>query len=127
MQEVEHWIELNLALSPTAQENIIASVVLLVCVLIFAFTSLFSYSYYGTKCLGYLLGAKYSHYYNYFYIASIILGSVSSITAVISLIDGMFALMAIPTMVSALLLSPKVMAAAKDYFRRMRELREVEA
>jgi len=103
------------------------SYVLLVCVLIFAFTSLFSYSYYGTKCLGFLLGAKYSHYYNYFYIGSIILGAVSSITAVISLIDGMFAMMAIPTMVSAILLSPKVMAAAKDYFRRMREFREVKA
>jgi alanine or glycine:cation symporter, AGCS family len=103
------------------------SYVLLLCVLIFAFTSLFSYSYYGTKCLGYLLGAKYGHYYNYFYIASIILGAVSSITAVISLIDGMFAMMAIPTMISAILLSPKVMVAAKDYFKRMQEFRQVKA
>lgn len=31
MQEVEHWIESNLGLSSTAQENIITSVVLLVC------------------------------------------------------------------------------------------------
>ena len=100
------------------------SYVLMVCVLIFAFTSLFSYSYYGTKCLSYLLGARYGHYYNYFYIASIILGAVSSITAVISLIDGMFAMMAIPTMISALLLSPKVMAAAKDYLRRMQEFKQ---
>lgn len=100
------------------------SYVLVVCVLIFAFTSLFSYSYYGTKCLGYLLGAKYSHYYNYFYVATILFGATATVTAVISLIDGMFAMMAIPTMTSALLLSPKVMAAAKNYFRRMRELRE---
>lgn len=101
------------------------SYVLVVCVLIFAFTSLFSYSYYGTKCLGYLLGAKYGHYYNYFYVATILFGAVATITAVISLIDGMFAMMAIPTMVSALLLSPKVMAAAKDYFRRMREFKQI--
>nr|WP_162055289.1 alanine/glycine:cation symporter family protein [Pontibacter pamirensis] len=100
------------------------SYILVLCVLVFAFTSLFSYSYYGTKCFGFLFGAKYKSYYNYFYVFTIILGATASITAVISLIDGMYAMMAIPTMTSALLLSPKVMAAAKDYFRRMREFRE---
>ncbi|MFD2999700.1 alanine/glycine:cation symporter family protein [Pontibacter toksunensis] len=102
------------------------SYILVLCVLIFAFTSLFSYSYYGTKCFGFLFGAKYKYYYNYFYVFTIVLGATASITAVISLIDGMYAMMAIPTMTSALLLSPKVMAAAKDYFRRMREFRESE-
>ncbi len=96
------------------------SYILVLCVLIFAFTSLFSYSYYGTKCFGFLFGAKYKYYYNYIYVATIIFGSVATMTAIISLIDGMYAMMAIPTMVSALLLSPKVMAAAKDYFRRMK-------
>ncbi|WP_220273404.1 alanine/glycine:cation symporter family protein [Pontibacter diazotrophicus] len=102
------------------------SYILVLCVLVFAFTSLFSYSYYGTKCFGFLFGAKYKSYYNYFYVFTIILGATASITAVISLIDGMYAMMAIPTMTSALLLSPKVMAAAKDYFRRMRKFREEE-
>ncbi|WP_439881010.1 alanine/glycine:cation symporter family protein [Pontibacter sp. MBLB2868] len=102
----------------------IGSYVLVVCVLIFAFTSLFSYSYYGTKCFSFLFGAKYKHYYNYFYVLTIIFGAVASITAVIALIDGMYAMMAIPTMVSALLLSPKVMRAARDYFKRMKEFRE---
>jgi AGCS family alanine or glycine:cation symporter len=102
------------------------SYILVLCVMIFAFTTLFSYSYYGTKCLGFLIGAKYKYYYNYFYVFSIILGATASITAVISLIDGMFAMMAIPTMTSALLLSPKVMAAAKDYFKRMREFKKEE-
>ncbi|MDX1617829.1 MAG: alanine:cation symporter family protein, partial [Balneolaceae bacterium] len=59
------------------------------------------------------------HWYNYFYVGSIIFGSVASIGAVINLIDGMFALMAIPTMISALLLAPKVRGAAKDYFSRI--------
>ncbi len=99
------------------------SYILVVCVLIFAFTSLFSYSYYGTKCFGFLFGAKYKNYYNYFYVFTILLGATASITAVISLIDGMYAMMAIPTMTSALLLSPKVMAAARDYFRRMKQFK----
>lgn len=94
--------------------------ILMLCGAIFAFTTLFSYSYYGGKCLGYLAGAENQHWYNYFYVASIVFGSVVSITSVINIIDGMFALMAIPTMVSAVVLSPKVIAATKTYFRELK-------
>jgi AGCS family alanine or glycine:cation symporter len=38
---------------------------------------------------------------------------------VVALITGMYALMAIPTMTSTLLLAPRVMNAARDYFQRM--------
>lgn len=95
--------------------------VLIASVVIFAISSMLTYSYYGSKCLGFLIGAERQHYYNYFYVVTIILGAVVSIDAVINFIDGMFAIMAIPTMISALLLSPKVREAAKDYaFRRNR-------
>ena len=90
-------------------------------VLIFGFSSLFTYSYYSTKCLGFLIGADKQKYFNYFYALAIIFGSVATINAVLNFTDGMFALMAIPTMTAGILLSPKVMAAAKDYFARMRE------
>lgn len=96
-------------------------VILILCVLIFSLTTMFTYSYYGTKCLGYLLGAERQHWYNYFYIFTIWFGAVASIDAVISLIDGMFAMMAIPTMVSALALSPKVREATVTYFAKYRE------
>ena len=75
-------------------------------------------AYYGTKCCGFVFGARYQHFYNYFYLLMIVVGAVSSLSAVISLIDGMYAMMAIPTMVSALLLAPKVMAQAKIYFAK---------
>lgn len=92
---------------------------LMISVTIFAASSLFTYSYYGTKCLGFLAGAERQKWYNLFYVASILLGATASISAIINLIDGMYAVMAIPTMTVALLLSPKVMNAAKDYFARM--------
>lgn len=98
----------------------IGAFVLIVCVLFFSMSTMFSYSYYGTKCLGFLIGAERQHYYNYFYVALIVGASVISLNMVINLIDGMYALMAIPTMVSALLLAPKVMSAARSYFTRMR-------
>ncbi len=91
---------------------------LIICVFIFSITTMFTYSYYGTKCLNFLGGAERKHYYNYFYIATIFIGSVTSIDMVINLIDGMFAMMAIPTMTATILLAPKVVEASKDYFHR---------
>ncbi len=92
--------------------------ILMIALLIFAITSLFSYSYYGAKCFSYLFGAQHIHYYQYFYILMVVWGAVASLGAVIGLIDGMYALMAFPTMISALLLSPKVIKAARIYFKK---------
>lgn len=101
-------------------------IILSICVLFFALTTLFSFSYYGTKCLGYLIGADKKHYFNYLYAVLIVIGSVIKLEAIINLIDGAYATMAIPTMVGALLLAPKVKAAAIDYFHRMNELEKKE-
>ena len=95
------------------------SYILTVCATIFAITSLFSLSYYGEKCFSYLAGDHRKKYYNYFYVASIIVGAVASLTAIIALIDGLYATMAIPTMISAILLFKKVRVAAVDYFKRL--------
>jgi AGCS family alanine or glycine:cation symporter len=92
------------------------SYLLLLCIAIFSISSLFSFSYYGTKCMGYLIGADKQHIYNYFYLGSILLASITSLDMMINLIDGFYALMAIPTMTAAILLAPKVMKEARRYF-----------
>jgi len=92
---------------------------LLICVFIFSITTMFTYSYYGSKCLGFLAGAHNRHYYNYFYLMTIFVGSITTIDMVINLIDGMFAMMAIPTMTATLLLAPKVREATRSYFQRL--------
>ncbi|EAY31781.1 alanine/glycine:cation symporter family protein [Microscilla marina] len=94
---------------------------LLICILVFALSTLFSYSYYGVKCTSFLLGAKRQNWYNYLYIGSIMYGAIASADAAVNLIDAMYALMAIPTMFSTIWLAPKVRDAYKDYFRRMKE------
>lgn len=93
---------------------------LLLCIVVFSVSSLFSYAYYGGKCLSFLIGDKNKHYYNYFYILSIILGATTSLALMINLIDGIFALMAIPTMTATLILAPRVVKEAKAYFKRMK-------
>lgn len=93
---------------------------LLICTFFFAITSLFSYSYYGSKTLSFMVGVRASKWYNYFYLATIIFGAVVSMQLVIHIIDIAYALMAIPTMTSAIVLAPKVMAEAKAYFARLK-------
>ena len=92
---------------------------LMVCVAIFSISSLFSYSYYGTKALSFLVGVKHQHFYNYFFIASILLGATSDLETMINLIDSAFALMAIPTMLTTLILAPKVMEKTKKYVQKL--------
>ena len=96
------------------------SYILLICIAVFSISSLFSYSYYGTKCLSFLVGTRYKHLYNYFYIGSILIGATTSLSLMINLIDTIFALMAIPTMFTTLILAPKVMQRAKVYFKTIK-------
>ena len=91
---------------------------LMVMVLIFAFSTMFSYSYYGVKCTNFLFGAKYAGYYNYFFLLMLIVGSVISLDVVVGVIDSAYALMAIPTMITLLILSPKVKKEMKKYFAK---------
>lgn len=93
---------------------------LLICIATFSISSLFTYSYYGTKCMSFLFGAHNKHYYNYFYIASILLGALTPLSMMLNLIDGTFALMAIPTMTATILLAPKVVKEIKSYTQRMK-------
>ena len=112
-------VRLTLAAFDTALPSI-GRYLLMIAVLVFALSTMFTYSYYGHKCFGYLFGAKRADYYNYFYLITIVAGAVTSLEVVISLVDGMYAIMAVPTMISTFYLAPKVKAAAKDYFQRMK-------
>lgn len=114
----------GVSLTATAFAQAIPSVgkyLLMICVAIFSISSLFSYSYYGTKALSFLAGAKNKHFYNYLFIASIILGATSDLETMISLIDSAFALMAIPTMLTTIILAPKVMVETKKYIKKLKE------
>ena len=95
------------------------SFLLIVCIFFFSITTIFSYSYYGSKCLGFLIGAEKKHYYNYLTIIMTVVASMLSLNAMVGFIDGAFALMAIPTMTSTIILAPKVMSAARTYFAKI--------
>ena len=94
--------------------------ILVVVVLLFGISTMFGYSYYGKKCFSYLFGAEWGRIYDVFYLAMLFAGAVWSARIVVNLVDTAFALMALPNMIAALLLAPRVMVAARDYFARYR-------
>ena len=89
---------------------------LTISVLTFAFSTMFGYSYYGRKCVSYLFGTHWKKTYNWIYIITIVLASVTSIDIAINFVDSAYALMVIPTIIGTILLSPKVIAESKRYF-----------
>ncbi len=89
---------------------------LLIMLFFFAFSTMFSYSYYGQKCTGFLFGAKYSKYYNFFFLIMLVVAAMIPLKAAVGLIDLAYALMAFPTMITLFILAPKVKAAMKVYF-----------
>lgn len=101
---------------------VVGNYLLLICIAVFSISSLFSYSYYGTKCMSFLFGAKNKKYYNYFYVLSIVVGATTSLSAMINLIDSAFALMAIPTMLATITLAPKVIKETKVYMLKMKQM-----
>ncbi|PCI62407.1 MAG: sodium/alanine symporter [Gammaproteobacteria bacterium] len=93
---------------------------LLTLVVFFLSTStVLTFWYYGGKCAHFLFGPKFEKVYVWFYLTLIVVGAVTSFSIVINVIDIMYATMAIPTMISTLLLAPKVKQAAKEYFDRL--------
>jgi len=97
----------------------VGTYLLMVCVLFFALTTLFAFPYYGTKCFAFVFGAKYKKIYNYIYLTGIFVSAITSLNVLISFVDGVYALMAIPTMISTLLLAPRVRKEFKKYFSKI--------
>lgn len=83
-------------------------ILLLLMVFVFGISTLFTYSYYGVKCFGFLTRPKWGYLYNYFYIGSIIFSALVTVEIVVGIIDLSFALMSIPNMIAVVYLSGKV-------------------
>ncbi len=97
--------------------------ILTLVIILFSVSTMISYSYYSIKCSRYLFGYKFGWYYIYVYIASMFVAAIWSQNIVLNILDTAFAMMAIPTLIGTLLLSPSVMRATRDYFVRMNTTR----
>jgi AGCS family alanine or glycine:cation symporter len=89
-------------------------------VVLFAYSTMLSWEYYGEKCLEYLAGPKIRLGYRIFFIPFLFIGAIGALEAIWDLADTLNGLMAIPNLVGLLGLSPVVIKITKEYFTEVR-------
>ncbi|MCZ6804824.1 MAG: sodium:alanine symporter family protein [Proteobacteria bacterium] len=83
---------------------------------LFAFTTILGWSYYGERCASYLFGTNIIIYYRILWIIAIFTGAVVKLELVWAFADVLNGLMALPNLLALLLLSPVVFSKTRQYF-----------
>ena len=81
----------------------------------FVFSTILGWSYYGEKAAEYLLGPKVITPYRWLWVAAVIVGSVLSLPTVWSFADVTNGLMAIPNLISLIVLSGVIVSETRQY------------
>ena len=92
--------------------------ILAACVLLFAFSTMISWSYYGERCWSYLFGDDKTRTYQLLFVTFTFLGSIISAQNVLNFGDLMILGMAFPNLIGVLLLSGKVRADLNAYWAK---------
>ena len=87
-------------------------------VFLFAVSTIISWSYYGDRCVEYLLGVRWVPVYKLVYVGFVFLGAVRSLETVWAYGDLALGLMTLPNLLALLALNGKVRRLTKAYFAR---------
>ena len=98
-----------------------ASIVIALCITMFAFSTLLSWSLYGGRCMEFLCGEKGMAVYQAIYVIFVVVGATTKLDIVWNLADSMNALMAIPNLIAILALSPAVVRLTRSYLKGVDE------
>lgn len=103
----------------------VASFLLMVCLIFFAFTTIIGWNYYSERCLEYLVDGDERPVlvYRWLYILAVFIGPYMTIGAVWGIADIFNGLMAFPNLVALLALSGVIIAESKDYFKRLHKVK----
>ncbi len=87
--------------------NHVCSIILMLCLIFFAFTTILGWDYYSERCLEYLTGGKKAvlQTYRWLYILAVLIGPFLTVSAVWTTADIFNGLMAIPNMIALFVLS----------------------
>ncbi len=94
---------------------VIGPIVLTGGLLTFVFSTILGWCYYGEKAIEYLLGVKAIVPYRILWVIAVFVGSVTSLKAVWSFADIANGLMAIPNLISLIVLSPVIVALTREH------------
>mgnify|MGYP002672861617 FL=1 len=99
------------------------SLLLLVGLVLFAFTTILGWNYYGERCVEYLLGVKAILPYRIIFILLIACGPFLKLEEIWVLADIVNGLMAIPNLIALVALSGVVVAETKAYKKHLQEVK----
>ena len=101
----------------------IASFILMICLVFFAFTTILGWDYYSERCLEYLTNGnmKAVKVYRWIYILAVFIGPYMTVAAVWTIADIFNGLMAIPNLIALVALSGVTAAEVKKYFANGKE------
>ena len=95
-------------------------VILTLSVVLFAYSTMISWSYYGERCWAYLFGERTSIAYRVMFLAFIVIASVASAANMVDFTDLLVLAMAFPNFLGLYILSGKVRAMLTDYQGRLK-------
>lgn len=113
--EIDHTQGGALTKAAFGKIPVVGTVILTVGIITFAFSTILGWSYYAEKAVEYLGGKRWIKIYRVLWILAIYIGSVMNLSLVWNLADGMNALMALPNLISLLLLSNVAVAETRKY------------
>ena len=101
----------------------VASFILMLCLVFFAFTTILGWDYYSERCLEYLTNGKKKciKAYRWVYILCVFIGPYMTVSAVWTIADIFNGLMAIPNLIALVALSGVVAKETKDYLDRIKK------
>ncbi len=91
-------------------------------IILFAFSTLLAWSYYGERAVEYLFGSKSVKIYKLIFICAIYIGCVSSLNLVWDISDTLNGFMAVPNLIAITLLSDEVITMTKKYISKKTSL-----
>ncbi|RJP80175.1 MAG: sodium:alanine symporter family protein [Candidatus Zixiibacteriota bacterium] len=117
-----HWTEglQGAALTRAAFADIhyLGPVILTIGLLTFVFSTLLGWSYYGEKAAEYLFGTRVVKPYRWLWVIAVMVGAVASLPSVWAFADIANGLMAIPNLISLIVLSRVIVGETREYLWR---------
>ena len=84
---------------------------------LFAFTTILGWNYYGERCFEFLFGVRFIWLYRVVFVLMVLLGGFIELDMVWIIADIVNALMALPNLIALLVLSPVVISETRKYFK----------
>ncbi|HFI0029717.1 TPA: alanine/glycine:cation symporter family protein [Streptococcus suis] len=118
------WSEAGLAGAPLTQAAFATvfgnagSMALTISLVLFAYTTILGWSYYGERCIEYLLGTKAITPYRILFVIMVGLGGFLKLELIWIVADIVNGLMALPNLIALLALSPIIIKETRQYFRK---------